>query len=265
MSNENRAAKRNDRARKEDVVLNRILVWFGCAVVAEFVLLWLGRYYNAHSTSSDIIMLAYNLHQFLNVFVWVALGLGVVSAVWLAVAKKSGKRCGIPKALTIAFLLMFVMILVINQFQDEGIQFLCRAVLGVTVMALIFYLYQREFFVSAVVTAAGILGLWLIRRYAGIHDVYLYVYMALAAVLLLLVVLGGRMMQKNGGELSVGGKTYQVFPKNAGYGMTYLTCGITAAALIVSLVAGTAVAYYLIFALVAWLFVMAVYYTVKLM
>ena len=47
--------------------------------------------------------------------------------------------------------------------------------------------------------------------------------------------------------------------------MIYLTCAIVAAAVAAALVLGTAAAYYLMFALVAWLFIMAVYYTVKLM
>lgn len=72
-------------------------------------------------------------------------------------------------------------------------------------------------------------------------------------------------MQKNGGVLRLGGRSIQVFGRNAGYGMVYLTCGIVAAVLAAALILGTAAAYYLIFVMVAWLFVMAVYYTVKLM
>ena len=40
---------------------------------------------------------------------------------------------------------------------------------------------------------------------------------------------------------------------------------MTAAVLLVSLLAGIASAYYAIFALIGWLFCLAVYYTVKLM
>lgn len=47
--------------------------------------------------------------------------------------------------------------------------------------------------------------------------------------------------------------------------MVYLTCAVVAVAVVAALVLGTSAAYYLIFALVAWLFIMAVYYTVKLM
>ena len=268
MDNEKRAdprAKRTERAKKEDVVLNRILIWFGAAVVAEFVLLLLGRYYNAHSTTNEAIMLAYKLHQIVDVAVWVFLALAVVCAVWLFLVKKGGKRVGLPLALTVIFGSLFVICGVASRFQDPGIQFLCRAVLGLTVLALIYYLYQKEFFVTAVVTAAGILGLWLVRRTDGSHAAVLYGYMALCAVLVLAVVLIGRKLQQNDGVWGEGEKKRQLLPRGASYGMMYLTCGVVAAVLIAALVAGTALAYYLIFALVAWIFIMAVYYTVKLL
>ena len=65
--------------------------------------------------------------------------------------------------------------------------------------------------------------------------------------------------------LTLGGRKFQLFPRNTSYGMIYLTCAVIAAAVAAALLLGTAAAYYLIFALVAWLFIMAVYYTVKLM
>lgn len=265
MDKERHAAKRTDRNRQEDVVLNRILIWFGAAVVAEFVLLWLGRYYTPHSTATEIILLAAAIRDVTEIFRWVTLALGAVSALWLVMAKRQGKRARLPLALTILFLTSSAMSIIIYRFSDTGIQFLCRAVLGVTVMALIYYLYQREFFASSVVTAAGILGLWVLRRAEGGHTLLVYGYMAVAAVLVVAVVGVSRMAQTHGGLMNFRGKELRIFPKSAGYGMIYLTCGIVAAVLIAALVAGTAVAYYLMFALVAWIFVMAVYYTVKLM
>ena len=44
-----------------------------------------------------------------------------------------------------------------------------------------------------------------------------------------------------------------------------ISCGVGLAAVVVSLVLGASVAYYLIFAMIAWLFGLLVYYTVKLM
>lgn len=266
MDNERHAASRRDeRAKREDVILNRILVWFGAAVVAELILLWLGRYYTPHITTSEIIMMALHLHQFFSVFVWVALALAVVSTLWLAAAKRGGKRTRLPLIGTVLFWVTFAMSAVIVLFGDTGIQLLCRLVLAVTVMALIFYLYQREFFCSTVAAGAGILGLWVLRRANGAHPVVVYGYLAALAVLLVLGVVLCRMLQSSGGVWKRKSGGVRVFSKNAGYWMIYLTCGLTAAAVIAGLLAGAAAAYYLMFALVAWIFAMAVYYTVKLM
>ena len=46
MDKEERVAdKRAARNHKEDVILNRVLIWFGAAVVVELILLLLNRYY----------------------------------------------------------------------------------------------------------------------------------------------------------------------------------------------------------------------------
>ena len=47
--------------------------------------------------------------------------------------------------------------------------------------------------------------------------------------------------------------------------MLLVTCLASLAAVLVALAAGGTVAYYLIFVMVAWLFALFVYYTVKLM
>lgn len=266
MDNERHAAsKRDERAKKEDVVLNRILIWFGAAVVAEFVLLWLGRYYSHYTTAPESIALAAFLRDFFEIFRWVALGLFVAGVVWLVLVRRGGKRGMIPMGASILFGVVCAMSFIIYQFSDTGIQFLCRAVLGVTVLALIFYLYQKEFFCATLVTAAGILGMWVLRKAGGGHLVLVYGYLAVVAVLLVLLVLLCRSMQKSGGVWKWKDKELRLFSKNAGFGLVYLTCALVAVALIVALAAGSAVAYYLMFALVAWVFVMAVYYTVKLM
>ena len=57
----------------------------------------------------------------------------------------------------------------------------------------------------------------------------------------------------------------RLVPTDANYPLLYVTCALTALLLALTLALGSAVAYYLLFVLVGWLFVMAVYYIVKLM
>lgn len=257
--------KHEERSRKEDAVLNRVLIWFGAAVVAEFIMLLLNRFYINYTTASAEILFASTLTKILWPVSLVALVGAAACAAWYLSRSKIGGKTGLPFVLGWVCLAVSVCFGITHWFRATGVQFLLGAVPVVAVMALVYYLYQREFFTVTVLSAVGILGLWIIRKSNEGHSVLVYGYVAAAAVALLLAVLLFRVLQKNGGVLVRGEREFQVFPSGANYGMLYLSCGVVAAVLIAACFLGTAVAYYLIFALVAWLFVMAVYYTVKLM
>lgn len=257
--------KHEDRSRKEDAVLNRVLIWFGAAVAAEFVMLLLNRFYINYTTASAEITLASALSKILWPVSLVALVCAAACAAWYFSTAKKGGKTALPFVLGWVSLAVSVCLGVTYWFNATGVQFLCGVIPVVAVMALVYYLYQREFFTVTVLSAVGILGLWIIRKGAGSHAVLIYSYVVAAAVVMLLAALLFRMLQKNGGTLVRGERKFHIFPSGANYGMLYLSCGVVAAVLIAACFLGTAVAYYLIFALVAWLFVMAVYYTVKLM
>lgn len=261
MENEKRAA----RQRQEDAVLNRVLVWFGGAVIVELIMLLLNRYFINYTTLPEEITLMAAIAKILPIAAIVCLVLCVAGALWCANARKAGKRAGVPLVLTLMLGALAVCFGVTYFFRGSGVQLMCGAVPVVAVMALVYYLYQKEFFAVTVLSAVGILGLWIIRKANGGSDFVVYAYVAAAAVVMLLAVLAARKLQKSDGVLVRGEKRLHIFSHKANYGMIYLTCGIVAAVLIAACVLGTAVAYYLIFGLVAWLFVMAVYYTVKLM
>ena len=84
---------------------------------------------------------------------------------------------------------------------------------------------------------------------------------ALVALLLVAELVLVRKLEQGNGKL---GK-YQIFPAKPEAALTYVSAGLTAVALVVALALGATAAYYAFFTLVAWLFCMAVYYTVRLM
>lgn len=266
MDKEKRVAdKRAARNHKEDVILNRVLVWFGAAVVVELVLLLLNRYYINFTTVPGEIAFAGALLKAWPAIIGITAAGTVICFLWSFFWAKSGKRVILPGALTGVFLGALVISVVTYRFYATGVQLLCGVVPAAAVLALVYYLYQHEFFAVTVLSALGLLGLWLFRRSSGSYLILVYVYMAVLAVILVATVLLCRSLSANSGVLTVGDKKLQLFPRNASYGMIYLTCAVVAAAVVAALLLGTAAAYYLIFALVAWLFIMAVYYTVKLM
>lgn len=255
--------KRAEKDHKEDVVLNRVLVWFGAAVVAELVLLLLNRYYINYTTSE--IEFAKGLLNAFPIIIGVAAAATAACAVWTYLNWKGGKSRLVSSILAWICGALLVISVVTYLFYASGVQFLCGAVPVAAVLALVFYLYQHEFFAVTVLSALGILGLWIFRRSGGGHQAVVYGYMAILAVALVLAVLACRSMQKGGGVLEISGKKLHLFSRNTAYGMIYATCALVAVVLIAAFVLGSSAAYYLIFAMVAWLFVMAVYYTVKLM
>ena len=142
---------------------------------------------------------------------------------------------------------------------------MCTLVPAVAVLALVYYLYQREFFAITVLSALGLVGLWLFRKAGGGHAVVVSGYFAVVAVILVAAVLLARRLQQAEGMLKRGEKRIRVLGHGANYALFYVSCAVVAAALAAALILGAAAAYYLMFALVAWIFVLAVYFTVKLM
>ncbi len=189
----NTKAQKMDKRQQEDAALNRILVWFGGAVVVEIILLLLNRF--------------------------------------------------IPDIAVIHWLTILVPV--------------------VAVLAMIYYLFQRDFFCITVISACGILSLQLYRKMFNMHPtmircgyVLAFLLLIAAAVVLVLIQRGKRPMPLNVDKL---------VPQDANYLLLYITCALTAVTLALTLFLGSAAAYYLLFVLVAWLFVNAVYYIVKLM
>jgi hypothetical protein len=136
--------KQAARNQKEDVVLNRTLIWFGGAVVVELLLLLLNRYYINYNVSG--ITLMSNIHKALPVMIAALAVLTVVCAVWLYTGLKKKRSGLIPGLLTGVFGALALGCLAAFRFKGAGIQLMCTLVPAVAVLALVYYLYQREFF-----------------------------------------------------------------------------------------------------------------------
>ena len=92
--------------------------------------------------------------------------------------------------------------------------------------------------------------------------------LAVFLLVAILMVLGLVMLlqaRKNGGVWSLAGREVRVLPAEAGYSLIFLTLAVNVVAVAAAAVMGGNVGYYLIYVLVAWLFALLVYYTVKMM
>lgn len=252
--------ERTERERQEDAVLNKVLYWIVGAVVLEFLLLLVNRFYIKYTTAT--ISVAVGIGNALTVLSIVFPVCFVLALLWGTARRKKAQPAGLPIFLTILSAALAVCCILTRIFRERGVRFLYIAVPVVAVLALIYYLYQREFFTVAVLSVLGILGVWLSQR-ADSQPALVYGYMVVLAVILVAAVVLSRMLQGGNGMLALAGKKRRILPKSANYIMLYVTCAVIAVVVIASIFLGAHGALYGV--LVAWLLVSAVYYTVKLM
>ena len=246
----NKKEQQAQRAKQEDVVLNKVLWWIVGAVVLEVLLLLLNKVYANYTVEQ--IELAKSLRDVFSVLMIALPICFVVLLIWAVVARKSGKFTRLSSVLAGVMLALAVCAVVIRVFDESGIRLLYVAVPAVAVLALIYYLYQREFFFAAVLSALGLLGVKVVPYHFGFPAIA-YGYAVVLGVALVGAVVVFRLK----------GNWVEVLPKSANYALLYVTCGVVAAVVIAALLLGGLAVLYGV--LVAWLLILAVYYTVRLM
>lgn len=259
----NRKQMRAAKAKAEEAVLHRVLCWFAGGAVLELLLLVLNRYYNNYLAGEIELRLV--LGTAVRIVAVAALACAGAAAYWWNGARKAGKPALLPALLSVFLLGVSGSCFAAWAFPRDGLRLAIVAVPVTAVLAMIFYLYQHEFFLIALQSTLGILGVWICgKSNGGMYAMVGYAYVAVAAVLVGVAALVCRKAQANNGVVErKGGQPMQLFSKGCSYTFLYAGAVITAAALICSALGiATAILYSV---QVAWLLAMAVYYTVKLM
>ncbi|MBS7218104.1 MAG: hypothetical protein KH028_01660 [Oscillospiraceae bacterium] len=251
--------EREAQRRQEDRDLNRALIWIGAAIILEFLLVLVNKYYINFRTTEESINLAMAISAALNGLRWGSLVALLACGVWTALRLKQGGQVGLPLTLTAVSAALFLCAQITLVFQESGVRMLFWLVPAWAALALVYYLYQREFFLSALVSGVGVLGLWFIRH-AGASSLY-----AIGAVVVILLLLGLILWLKGHGGRLFAGEAGQLLPEEAGYPLMLLSCVVSLGAIAIAAFVGGALSYYLLYAMVAWLFALLVYYTVKMM
>lgn len=250
--------QREARRHQEDIALNRALLWVGGAIILEVLLLLVNRYYINFRVTEWAVASA--LSTGLRVFRIAGAVAAVACLVWAVLRFRKGEKSGLPTVLALAFGAVAVCSHVAFSFQQSGMRMLFLLVPAWAGLALVYYLYHRDFFLSAVAVGLSILGLWFIRYGAGALP---ETVIALAGIVL--IGAATLWLKKHDGLVHrADGSSVRILSKNAAYPIILVSCLASLAAVVVGLLASST-AYYLIFVMVAWLFALLVYYTVKLM
>ena len=256
--------ERDEQRRQEDMALNRGLIWVGAAIVLELLLLLVNKYLVNVYTTQESIAMAYAVLTGLKAIRIITLVGVFACAGWSVMKLKRSETAGLPIVLSIACAALLFCSHIAVVFRGPGLRMLFIMVPAWAALALVYYLYQREFFLSAVFTGMGSAALWLIRHGSS-NPATMYGFLAVMGLVLVVgaVVLGG--VRQSGGVLTLNGSKLRLLPEDTNYALLLATAVINVAAVAAAMVLGGTVAYYLIYMMVAWLFALLVYYTVKMM
>lgn len=251
--------KRLQRQKAEDAMFNKMLLWLVGAVIAEAVVLFVRRFYINMTVNEFGIYSA--IHGFFSVFAFVGLALTILGAVWCLMARKKEKKLVLPGVCTAVVAFLWVVSLLAYFLDAAGVKVLMLLPIVVAVLVLIYFLYQRAFFVNAIFSGLGIAALWAYRQYYLSHPTVTILAMIVGWIGLIVIAVLCWILKKNDGKLG----SRQLVSDRKCYPACWLTCAVILVTTVLALVLGVGVAYYLIYVMIGWLFCLAVYYTVKLM
>lgn len=250
--------KREQRHEKEDAAFNKMLLCVAGAVGAGLIVVLLKQLY-VNSLLGVGVQVA--LASFFHVFSVLGAVLAAAGIVWAVVNVRNRKPVRLPCICAAAAAGLWVLSVLAYFLFDVGFAIAMLLPAAAAVLIVIFFLYQRVFFFNTLLTAGGLVVLWIHRQYYAEQPKMVIAFFTAGFVLLAAALVLSFLLK--GGDGKLGG--VRVLPSGAGYLTTWLTCVVTALAMALTLSLGAAAGYYLLFALAAWVFIQAVFFTVKLM
>ncbi len=252
--------KRQQRYSEEDALFNKMLLWLVGVIVAEAIVLFVKRFYIEITPKDFDIAIATALSTFFLIFMILGLVLTVLGIIWCVFAQKKGKSLRLPGILTAVVAFLWIVSVLTRLLGAVGVSILVVLPIVAAVLILIYFLYQRAFFVNTVLAGCGMAGLWCFRQFYDSRPVFMTVLFVVGWLVLIAVAVLAYVLKKQGGKL---GKS-QIVQDQKSYTACWLTCAVVIISTVLALILGSALAFYLIYVLIGWLFCLAVYYTVKL-
>jgi hypothetical protein len=247
---------RAEELKRDNAPLQGALIFFVGGCLAELYLLMARKYYVNGNVDQ---MLAWNAAM--PTLIWIGWGV-LLAGVLLALVwrKERGLKRIIAWSLLLAGLFFALGNLVMKYVFPTGATILIILTVAATVLGILWFLYARDCTYAMVVLGTGLFAAWVCRH--GIHNLFWKSYVIAGAVvylvLLAALVITARKVERNDGLLG----SLRVLPKNCDCTILFTTCGLSAAATVLSLFS-TAAAYYAMWVLGIVIFILAVYYTVR--
>jgi len=251
--------QREEQRRQEDQALMRGMLWGVGAIVLEGLLFLLNRYAFNYNTTMESVLLAEKLRVVLKAMRAVGLAAFAVCAVCAVMQLKKKGNALYVGVLSLVGLIVAVCGHVCAVYHDGGVRMLYLLVPVLGALGLCYYIFPCDFFLCALPAVFAALGLWFVRA-GGVGAEVIAVILACVSVLIAVLKL-----KKSDGMLDLAGRSLRFVPEKTNYTVPMASAVIAVAVQAVAAVAGGTIAYYLIFAMSAWLFALLVYYTVKML
>lgn len=250
-----------DKKKYSDVefTTNKILIVLSLSVALSFVLMLLNYAYQSINT----FMFVYIASKMLLAASVFGMGYGVYLEV-----KDSRRETRPKKYFTGAFIatgsfivgLMFYMMAYTNYMT--AVKFMYIVIAAAAILYVIYALYQREFFITAVVGSVDALFIWrCAANWTGSVKFYVFTILVLAVIALLLGVV---IVSCAKGNVKLGGNKYRFFGADTEYIPFIATLGIIFALTLAVFFVPVGWIAYISYAIFALIFCAAVYYTVKM-
>ena len=189
----NEKQREASRRQEEDAALSRGLIWVGAAVVLEALLMFVKRYYIDYGLTEEALDLMLMLDGMFGAARIVFAVLALAGVVWTVLQLKKQADLKLPLSLTLGAAALSLGTHVIYSFTGNGVRMLFMLIPAWAGLALVYYLYQKEFFLSAAAVGMSVLGLWFVRYGGGFR------IEAAAMLVGILLVLGlSVLLKKNG-------------------------------------------------------------------
>ena len=267
------------KKEKEKESYGKVITVFILAIAAVAYLMIIYKLYSR----ADTLVGTYN---FLIIMTWVGVAGTVFGIVWAAVSNMRKEKAGRSRIngvfIAVIFALIGICDWLMSVYYLDAIQVLWVVVPAIAVLYLIYCCYQQEFFIIALLSGISIFLLWFLSKtdFTGIAarlgwivgtqgNSFWLPYQVTAFIVgyavIIVCFVFTKIAGKQKGGLNFGDKSIGFLTPKAEYTTLFISYAVMAAVLLAALIGGSVGAYYAMIAAIAYLFIMAVYHTVKMM
>lgn len=252
--------KHTERMAKSDRNVNRAMILLMVGLIAEFYLLMVNNYFVKGAVGQVLTMMT--VLKVLGIAGAALFGAGLV--LWFMRKKWTRFAPAAPWLLSIGFFFAVSSQLMLKIYP-QGTTVMCVLVPVAMLLGIVFLLYPREFSLQALALTAAMMAMYLIHRGGG-SDTWRGLVIGcsvFAALVIAALAVAVSKAGKNGGKLKKLGDL-RIVSVDGNYKLIYAVLAVCVAAIVIALFA-TGIAYYGLWVLAVGTFLLAVYYTVKMM